>query len=122
MQVVNIHFDMIINYFHKISITMLACSLYYFGQSQPSPARDENIPYLVTFGHDSEKLWGIVKDERNTSLEIQFIKNKTKLIRNNNVVLIVQNQYGVSLPFFVIPIGGVPVYKPSLRMKPVEKK
>ena len=64
----------------------------------------------------------IVREERNTSLEIQFIKNKTKLIRNNNVVLIVQNQYGVSLPFFVIPIGGVPVYKPSLRMKPVEKK
>lgn len=64
----------------------------------------------------------IVKEERNTSLEIQFIKNKTKLVRNNNVVLIVQNQYGVSLPFFVIPIGGVPVYKPALRMKPVEKK
>lgn len=64
----------------------------------------------------------IVKEERNTSLEIQFIKNKTKLVRNNNVVLIVQNQYGVSLPFYVIPIGGVPVYKPALRMKPVEKK
>jgi hypothetical protein len=64
----------------------------------------------------------IVKEERNTSLEIQFIKNKTKLVRNNNVVVIVQNQYGKSLPFYVIPIGGVPVYKPALRMKPVEKK
>lgn len=64
----------------------------------------------------------IVNEERKTSLEIQFVKNKTKLVRNNNVVVIVQNQYGVSLPFFVIPIGGVPVYKPALRMKPVEKK
>lgn len=64
----------------------------------------------------------IVKEERNTSLEIQFIKNKSKLVRNNNVVVIVQNQYGVSLPFYVIPIGGVPVYKPALKMKAVEKK
>jgi hypothetical protein len=64
----------------------------------------------------------IVKEELNTSLEIQFVKNKSKLVKNNNVVLIVQNQYGVSLPFYVIPIGGVPVYKPGLRMKPVEKK
>jgi len=64
----------------------------------------------------------IVKEELNTSLEIQFIKNKKTLIKNNNVVLIVQNQYGISLPFYVIPIGGVPVYKPSLRMKTLEKK
>ncbi len=64
----------------------------------------------------------IVKEERNTSLEIQFIKNKSKLIKNNNVVIIVQNQYGASLPFYVIPIGGIPVYKPALKMKAVEKK
>jgi hypothetical protein len=64
----------------------------------------------------------ITKEERNTSLEIQFIKNKTRLIRNNNVAVIIQNQYGVSLPFYVIPIGGIPVYKPSLKMKAVEKK
>jgi hypothetical protein len=63
----------------------------------------------------------IVPEERNTSLEIQFIKNKALQVRNNNVVLIVQNQYGESLPFYVIPLGGVPVYKPALRMKPVEK-
>ncbi len=64
----------------------------------------------------------IISEERNTSLEIQFIKNKTMQIKNNNVVVIVQNQYGVSLPFYVIPIGGVPVYKHELRMKAVEKK
>ena len=64
----------------------------------------------------------IVKEERNNSLEIQFVKNKVKLVRNNNVVVIVQNQYGISLPFYVIPIGGVPVYKPALKMKTVGKK
>ncbi len=64
----------------------------------------------------------ITGEERNTSLEIQFIKNKSEKIKNNNVVVIVQNQYGISLPFFVIPIGGIPVYKPALMMKSVEKK
>jgi len=64
----------------------------------------------------------VVESELNTSMEIQFIKNRGKLVSNNNVVVIVQNQYGESLPFYVIPIGGIPVYNPSLRMKAVERK
>lgn len=57
--------------------------------------------------------------ERNTSMEIQLIKNRNSHIRNNNVVIIVQNQYGESLPFYVVPIGGKPVYSPTLRMKAI---
>ena len=64
----------------------------------------------------------INESERNTSMEVQFIKDRSKQIRNNNVVIIIQNQYGESLPFFVIPIGGSPVYNPSLRMKAIQKK
>jgi hypothetical protein len=64
----------------------------------------------------------ITESERNTSMEIQFIKNNVQHIKNNNVVVIVQNQYGEFLPFYVIPIGGRPVYNPSLRMRAVEKK
>lgn len=59
----------------------------------------------------------IAAEERNSSIEIQFIKNKSVKIRNNNVVVAVRNQYGVSLPFYVVPIGGVPVYSPKIRMK-----
>lgn len=59
----------------------------------------------------------IVEEEKNSSVEIQFIKNQTEQIRNNNVVVFVRNQYGTSLPFYVIPIGGVPVYSPKIRMK-----
>jgi hypothetical protein len=59
----------------------------------------------------------IVAEERNSSIEIQFIKNKSVQIRNNNVMVAVRNQYGVSLPFYVVPIGGVPVYSPKIRMK-----
>jgi hypothetical protein len=59
----------------------------------------------------------IVEEEKNSTIEIQFIKNQTVQVRNNNVVVIVRNQYGISLPFFVVPIGGVPVYSPKIRMK-----
>lgn len=68
-----------------------------------------------------KKEFPIIEEEKNTSIEIQFIKNRAKLIRNNNVVVIVQNQYGELLPFFVVPIGGIPVYNPSIRMKIIDK-
>jgi len=64
----------------------------------------------------------ITPDERNTTMEIQFIKESANPVRNNNVVLAVHNQYGESLPFFVIPIGGRPVYNPSLKMRSIQKK
>ena len=59
----------------------------------------------------------IVAEEKNSTLEIQFIKNKSVQVKNNNVVVTVKNQYGNSLPFYVIPIGGVPVYSPKIQMK-----
>ena len=65
--------------------------------------------------------FNIVKEELNTSIEIQFIKNRTQRINNNNVVLTVENQYGDLLPFFVIPIGGIPVYNPKIRMRIIER-
>lgn len=59
----------------------------------------------------------IQDEEKNSSLEIQFRKNQSVQVKNNNVVVAVRNQYGLSLPFYVIPIGGVPVYSPKIRMK-----
>ena len=47
--------------------------------------------------------------------------DRNQKINNNNVVLTVQNQYGEMLPFFVIPIGGVPVYNPKIRMRVIER-
>lgn len=59
----------------------------------------------------------IMKEEKNSSIEIQFIKNQYQQVKNNNVVVAVRNQYGIALPFYVVPIGGVPVYSPKIRMK-----
>jgi hypothetical protein len=59
----------------------------------------------------------IFDEEKNTSLDIQFIKRKNPQVKNNNVVVNVRNQYGELLPFYVIPIGGVPKYKASIDVK-----
>jgi len=59
----------------------------------------------------------IFEAEKNTSLDIQFIKRKSPVVKNNNVVVSVRNQYGELLPFFVIPIGGVPKYKYTVANK-----
>lgn len=63
----------------------------------------------------------IEQEEINSSLDFQFIKSKSPLVKNNNVVISVENQYGEYLEFFTVPIGGVPVYNPSMIIKPKEK-
>lgn len=49
--------------------------------------------------------------EKNSSLDIQFIKNKSAPAKNNNITIYITNQYNELLPFYVIPIGGVPKYR-----------
>jgi len=68
----------------------------------------------------SKSKFPILEDEKNTSIEVQFVKNKTLKVLNNNVVVMVRNQYGLSLPFYVLPIGGIPIYKPKIRMKTIK--
>ena len=70
----------------------------------------------------TEKEFTIFDEEKNTSLDIQFIKRKTPPVKNNNVVVNVRNQYGELLPFYVIPIGGVPKYKAGIDVRPMTKK
>ena len=59
----------------------------------------------------------LVSAEKNTSLDIQLIKSSN--VNNNNVVFRITNQYGEYLPFFSIPIGGPPAYKPEIKMEPI---
>jgi len=59
----------------------------------------------------------ILEEEKNTSLDFQFIKKKSPPVKNNNVVISVKNQYGELLPFYTIPIGGVPKYKYSIGVR-----
>jgi hypothetical protein len=57
-------------------------------------------------------------NERNTSLHIEFRKRESPVVRNNNVVVNVRNQYDETLPFYVIPIGGVPQYNYNIGVRP----
>lgn len=59
------------------------------------------------------------KEEINTTFEVQFIKHQKKKINDNNVVIIVKNQYGHNLPFFAAPLGGIPTYNPKIRIKQI---
>jgi hypothetical protein len=65
--------------------------------------------------------FAIFDEEKKTSLDIQFIKKKNPPVKNNNVVINVRNQYNELLPFYVIPIGGVPKYKPDIGSNKVDK-
>jgi hypothetical protein len=67
-----------------------------------------------------ESEFKIIPEEKGTSLDIQMIKRKDHPVGNNNVVIYVRNQYGELLPFYTIPIGGVPKYKYSIGVKQKE--
>ena len=69
----------------------------------------------------AEDRFPVHERERNSSMELQFIKNRNELVKNNNVVVVVQNQYGENLPFYVVPIGGIPTYQPKIRMEVVDE-
>lgn len=55
------------------------------------------------------------------SLDFQFHKKQGSLVRNNNVVVSLENQRGDALQFFSSPIGGVPVYQPVIGIRKIQK-
>ena len=56
----------------------------------------------------------ILETERNSSLDIQFIKTREKAKENNNICFSFKNQFGEFMRFYTIPIGGVQRFKYSL--------
>ena len=64
---------------------------------------------------------GIEPGEVGSSLDFQFHKKQEFLVRNNNVVISLENQRGDNLKFFSAPIGGVPVYEPKPVYRQIKK-
>ena len=60
--------------------------------------------------------------EINSSLDFQFHKRQGELVKNNNVVITLQNQRKEGLKFFSSPIGGVPVYIPATNIIKIPPK
>lgn len=68
----------------------------------------------------AESKYEIKSGERGKSIDIQFKKSgKSSGVNNNNVVFYIRNQYGQQLPFFTIPIGGVPKPRGQINVKPL---
>ena len=62
----------------------------------------------------------VQEEEIGTSFDFRFIKSKPDLVKNNNVVVNVRNQFGDAMPFYTIPIGGVPKYRGEVEFVPIE--
>jgi hypothetical protein len=61
----------------------------------------------------------IETSEIGSSLDFQLHKRQGVLVKNNNVVVTIENQFEVALPFFSSPIGGVPVYQSKIKKEPI---
>lgn len=89
---------------------------------------DDGIIKLVSFEKKGEWVkmsnesdWATSKHEigpkeRNSSLDLQFVKTREKSKRNNNVSFSIKNQFGEFMPFYSIPIGGVQKFKYDLNL------
>jgi len=64
----------------------------------------------------------IEEPEVGSSLDFQFHKRQGELVKNNNVVVTLENQRGDALQFFSSPIGGVPVYQAAIQVRKVKPK
>jgi hypothetical protein len=62
----------------------------------------------------------VYEEEIGTSFDFRFIKAKPGTVINNNVVVNVRNQFDEALPFYTIPIGGVPKYRGEVEFVPIE--
>ena len=83
-----------------------------------SVARKGQLSKVSSDNEWAEDDFQILEGEKNTSLDLQLHKRKhNPLVRNNNVVINVRNQYNEVMPFYVSPIGGVPKYKYSIGVK-----
>jgi hypothetical protein len=81
-----------------------------------SVAKKGDVHKLSEEGKWLETMHNISKEEINTSLDIQFIKQSEA--KNNNIVVIIANQYGELMPFFTSPIGGIPKFAYKIGIKP----
>ena len=79
----------------------------------------KNGELLAISGDDewAESTHTIDPEEKNTSYDLQIIKDKKANIKNNNVIISLANQRGEVIKFYSIPMGGIPKYKYKIGIK-----
>ena len=78
--------------------------------------REQKIPVSGENTWATEE-FAVYEEEKGKSLDIQFFKRKSPVVKNNNVVIIVRNQRGDLLKFWASPIGGIPKYKYGIEVQ-----
>lgn len=58
----------------------------------------------------------VLDAEKESTFDVQFHKNKSAPAKNNNITFYITNQYGEFLPFYTVPIGGIPKPKSVIRI------
>lgn len=92
--------------------TILVVSRVRKGVSVPISQQNNEVSYKIP----------IEPGEIGASLDFQFHKFQAELIKNNNVVIRLENQRGDNIKFFSAPIGGVPVYRGEYGYRPLKPK
>lgn len=87
---------------------ILVVSRYKQGIGVPISNEDDWVEHVIP----------VEPQEVGSSFDFQFHKRQGELVKNNNVVVTLENQRGDALKFFSSPIGGVPVYQPSIIVRP----
>ncbi len=85
-----------------------------YKQGVPVPVSGEDV--------DTTSKIGIQAEEIGASLDFQFHKRQGELVKNNNVVITLENQRGDGLKFFSSPIGGIPIYQPQIKVQSIRPK
>ena len=91
--------------------SILVVSRYKQGKLVPVSGQDKWVESMIP----------VEPQEEGSSFDFQFHKQQGDLVRNNNVVISLQNQRGDAIKFFSSPIGGVPVYQPSVKVQHLKK-
>jgi len=90
---------------------IMVVSRYRQGVEVPVSGEDDRIEHVI----------GVEDQEVGSSMDFQFHKAQGALVKNNNVVITLENQRGEALQFYSSPIGGVPVYQTSIQVRQVKK-
>lgn len=62
----------------------------------------------------------IYTSEKESTIDVQFHKNKSTPAKNNNISFYLTNQYGKAMPFYTVPIGGIP--QPTAKISITKKQ
>ncbi|MCX6332822.1 MAG: hypothetical protein NT092_00775 [Bacteroidia bacterium] len=95
------------------------------GEITISSRYKQGVPGRISKENDwNESRVRIEPEEIGASLDFMFRKKQGRpedMVKNNNVVMTIENQYGQAMKFYSSPIGGVPKYEAKTNITKIPK-